>query len=111
MRVWGLVLVGLIVAGCGSSGGGPTKSYKTITCDQFSALANADDAVTNGALTIASDYMDASPVDPKGGASDAADFGDQILAACATVTGDTRIISLQRRVVAVFLAKHPGDRV
>ena len=106
-----LLLLSGITTGCGSSSGGTSsKNYKTITCGAFDKLANADDALTNGALNIAMDYLNASAVDPKGGADDAADFGDQISAACDTATPDTKIITLKSKIVRVFLAKHPGDK-
>jgi hypothetical protein len=108
--VWILAVLVVLVA-CSSSGGGGGKSYKTITCADYTALVNSGDAVTNGALTIASDYMSASPVDPKGGASDAADFADQIVAACETTTGDRPIVELKPLIVNVFLAKHPRDKI
>lgn len=99
------------MSACSSSGGGDDsgQSYTTITCGDYADLANADDAMTNGAITIATEYMNSTPIDPVGGAADAADFGDQILSTCDTATPDTKILALRPRIVSVFLAQHPED--
>lgn len=88
----------------------PTPTYKTITCSGWLKLANASDALSNGALGIASSYMNASGVIPDHGASDAADFADTISAVCGPLRlGNTKILALQPRIVSAFLSLHPED--
>lgn len=104
-----LVLVALVVVGvvAFNSCGGSSQSYKSITCKQWIKKANSD---TSGALTMADDFMNTTGIDPKGGVSDAADFGDTISGVCGPMRlGDTTIYSHKSQIVEVFLSVHPKD--
>lgn len=104
-----VVLVGLGLVGSLTACGSDTASYKTITCSQWLKKANASDALSNGSLDIATEYLTSAKIDPKG-ANDIADFGDTISGVCGpTRLGATKIIDLKAQIVDVFLSVHPGD--